>query len=320
MAKAKLDINSFIARTDALTKDYDNYTDQFVTRAHKELYALLANIYQVCLDVIHNPNQAELRKLMRTRMKESLNTRISNETRTVPLVVRYITRASAKTRHVYSRVFETAIEAGIAAEKLPAFIEEHGGIDKAHKATTIALSRYTKYIEKKASDIANMKLAYSLARERNIGTVNFTAGVPAIASDVEFFHLLCHYDTTAKKMTLVLAPYPSSDVEQQVLKNFTLALQCAAVSDKQGFKETCEDNGLHDDHVLFWMKSNSIRDAAHARELLEFSYAQFKEAAITLDEKAKAKATTTSPATKSNPIDVESETIEDITSLKVSVT
>lgn len=287
MAKAKLDINGFIARTDALTKDYDNYTDQFVTRAHKELYALLANIYQVCLDVIHNPNHAELRKLMRTRMKESLNTRISNETRTVPLVVRYITRASAKTRHVYSRVFETAIEAGIAAEKLPAFIEEHGGIDKAHKATTVPVTapKYTKADMNKALEEARNQLAVKLARERNIGTVNFSKCIPAISSDVEYWHVLCRFDSAQKRFVIDFAAYPSKTLEQDALHMFVTALNGACMANKHGFKEHCKELGLHDDHVLRWMESNGIKDAEHAEQLFKFYTQEANKAAAAIDGK-----------------------------------
>ena len=266
MAKSKsssLLLNQAIASADALALRHDDYVDQFVARAHTELYAMLADMMQCCLDVAASPLCDAVLKKMRLDLKEKHGMRVSAKTPVVAVVIKYITRTNRKTVHIYKRVIETAIEQHVCPGALPEFIASAGGIEKVRRAVA---TKTEQAAAKQGLDAAYEHLSKKLLQRSALGTVQFSAP-PSLphGSDVTYTHLLCIENHKTKQLEVVASLYPSSFLEQRAFYEYTLALRAAAKAGSQGFKEHCKENGLQDDIVLRWMTSNGVCDAATAK-------------------------------------------------------
>ena len=120
----KIDINhAIIAHADLLAQRHEDYVNEFVTRANTELYGILAEIMLLHEKMLASPNQDKLIKQMRKTLKEKYGLKTQANTKTTALVVKYVTRASRKTAHVYGRVLDIAITKGIDSTGLVDFIK-----------------------------------------------------------------------------------------------------------------------------------------------------------------------------------------------------
>jgi len=100
----KIDINqTIITHADLLAQRHQDYVSEFVTRANVELYGILAEMHKLHEMILASPKMDRLIKQMRKLLKENYNLKTQSNTKTTALVVKYITRASRKTTHVYSK-------------------------------------------------------------------------------------------------------------------------------------------------------------------------------------------------------------------------
>lgn len=265
----KIDINhTIITHADLLAQRHEDYVNEFVTRANTELYSILAEIKLLHEKLVASPKQDKLIKQMRNTLKERYGLKTQANTKTTALVVKYVTRASRKTAHVYGRVLDIAIEKGIDSAGLVDFIKANGGIDKIRVAVDSAEVQKQK---KQAEVQLQKELKQALHLQTSIGQVQFTKSTPSLphASDVDFVHMLCSFNHATKKHEIVGIMYPSSALEAQSMSEFLTMLEAAAVSDDGNrFHEFCKEQGLNMDIILRWMAANNIADAAAAKQLI----------------------------------------------------
>ena len=155
--KQKQNIASLIGEADELAERHVAYTEQFVTRANEELYKLLSSMMALSVKVQADKSCDQIIKQMRKRLREEYQVKTQANSPTSSIVVRYVVRTGRKTAHVYGRVIQTAIDAGISAKQLPDFIREKGGIDAIRKAaanseTTKSAASYNKALHKTLSN------------------------------------------------------------------------------------------------------------------------------------------------------------------------
>jgi hypothetical protein len=262
-----IDINqSIIAQADSLAERHATYVTDFVTRANTELYAILAEILKLHEQVEGSKQRDKLIKRMRERLKSTHNIKTQANTKTTALVTKYVTRASRKTAHVYSRVLEVAIANGIGSAELVAFIQSKGGIDKVRMsvASAEAVTQHNALIKH-----YQIKLRDQLAQKTAIGNLDLSSisyTLPS-ACDVDFQHLLCRYNHVTKAHEIVGIMYPSSALETQAMNEYLTMLDVACHSDQSSFYERCKLHGLNMDILLRWMGANGIKDAAAARAI-----------------------------------------------------
>ena len=255
----------YIQRANAATVLYEQYSFRFVKRANEELYKILSHVYKLYLDIVKDPATDEILKAMRAELKSKYNLKLTKKTPNASVVVRFATLTCTKTTSIYSRVIEIAREEGIAWEHFAEFVSKRGGIDKVRKA----VAGIEEQRAAKAAMHASRDELKSVLWHANLGNVQLAPAITTVASgDTEFFQLLCMRDTQTRQLKIVASLYPSSTLEADALHHFTIACRAAAHSDKHGFKEYCESNGLRDDMVLHWMAANGIKDAQAARMLL----------------------------------------------------
>ena len=263
----KIDINyAIITHADLLAQRHQEYVSEFVTRANSELYAILAEILKLHEMLTASAKQEQLVKQIRRKLKDSFNIKTQTNTKTTALVVKYVTRASRKTAHVYGKVLDIAIADGITSDGLVEYIKDKGGIDKVRKAVVSAETAREQAQGQKALETALKKhLANSAQPIATVVSPNQPFASFPCASDVAFYHLLCNFNLKTKQYEIVAAMYPNSTFESQAMDNYLFMLGVAASSDTNEFYELCKQNGLNMDIILNWMRANNIADAESAR-------------------------------------------------------
>jgi hypothetical protein len=261
----KLDVTkSIITHADSLAQRHALYVNDFVTRANTELYEILAEIHKLYEQVEGSKQRDRLVKSMRERLKSSHNIKTQANTKTTALIAKYVTRASRKTAHVYSRVLEVAIANHIGSADLVDYIKRMGGIDKVrmavNSAETVAQAKATEknYVQ---------QLRSQLAHKQGIGSVDLSAIAHTVphACDVEFTHVLCRFNSASNQREVVAVMYPSSALETQAMQEYLCMLNLAAASDTNSFYDKCKAMGVNMDVLMRWMAANNIHNADTAR-------------------------------------------------------
>lgn len=265
----KIDINyAIITQADLLAQRHQDYVSEFVTRANGELYGILAAIMKLHEMLTASAKQEQLVKQIRRKLKDSFNIKTQTNTKTTSLLVKYVTRASRKTAHVYGKVLDIAIADGITSDGLVEYIKRKGGIDKVRKAVVSAeTAREQAQGQKELETALKKHLANSAQPIATVVSPNQPFARFPCASDVAFYHLLCNFNLKTKQYEIVAAMYPSSAFESQAMDNYLFMLGVAASSDTNEFYELCKQHGLNMDIILNWMRANNIADAASARTL-----------------------------------------------------
>jgi hypothetical protein len=264
----KVDINhTIITHADLLAQRHEDYVNEFVTRANNELYCILAELLELHEKLVASPHKDKLIKQMRKILKEKYGLKTQTNTKTTSLVVKYVTRASRKTAHVYGRVLDVAITNGISSAGLIDFIKSNGGIDKVRLAVA---SKETQQHLKSVEAHLQKELCSTLVAKHGIGNALFT-GTKTLphAKDVSFTHMLCTFNHKTQKHEIVGVMYPSCSLESLAMAEYLTMLDVAAISDDGTlFYQRCKEKGLNMDLIHRWMAVNNIADASAAKCLI----------------------------------------------------
>ena len=263
----KIDINqAIITHAESLAQRHASYVNEFVTRANTELYEILAEIHKLYEQVDGSKQRDKLVKKIRQCLKSSHNIKTQVNTKTTTLVVKLVTRANRKTSHVYSRVLEVAIAAGVKSDGLVEFIKLKGGIDKVRMAVDCA---ETVVLANATGKHYQQQLRTQLNNIQGIGKADFSSISHTLphACDVDFEHLLCRFNNETKAYEIVAIMYPNSTFETLAMDGYLTALDVACVSDKNQFYDKCKSSGLNMDILLKWMAANNIESADAARRI-----------------------------------------------------
>ena len=267
---------NILTNADLLAERHADYINDFVTRANDELYAILADLLALYEQIELLTQKDQFIKQMRKKLRESYSIKTQANTKTSSLIVRYVTRSSRKTAHVYGRVLDVATSEGVTSATLVDYIKSKGGIDRVRKAVD---SAETKKLHQKQEKILQRKFVQHLEQNSVLGYVQFnqtTRNNLPCASDVVFTHLLCSYNHLSNQYEIVSVLYPNSTLEAQALSTQLTMLNVASQSD-DGYKfhELCKGHGLNMDIMHRWMKSNKVPTANDAlksvNEILEIN-------------------------------------------------
>lgn len=266
--QTKIDINyAIITHADLLAQRHASYVSEFVTRANGELYVILAEVLKLHEMLTASAKQEQLVKQMRRLLKDIYNIKTQTNTKTTALVVKYVTRASRKTAHVYGKVLDIAIGDGITSDGLVEYIKGKGGIDKVRKAVASAETAQ----QHKAEETALQKALHTHLNQchKPIATVqlaDWQARFPC-AKDVAFHQLLCYFNNKTNQYEVVAVMYPSSALEMLSMREYLEMLEVATYSDSNEFYDKCAQHGLNMDILLRWKRANDIADAESARAI-----------------------------------------------------
>lgn len=260
--KQKLGIAAIIATADQLAEQHVAYTEQFVTRANEELYKLLGGMMALCLEVQANKCCDQIVKQMRKTLREDYQVKTQARSTAASIVVRYVVRTGRKTAHVYGRTIQTAIDAGVTADRLPNYIRDNGGIDAIRQKGVAAIT------ESKAKSTAILDRAIEkLSDDENpaiqpiLGTVSFNDGRSSVGlthDSSRYTFLICEKGWGEEALQVVGIAYPTANTEKMILREYLTVMGIAARQETKDFLEVCEKSCVDADTVITWREANGI--------------------------------------------------------------
>jgi hypothetical protein len=116
-----------------LESEHASYVAEFVTRGNQTLYAVLAKIYALAVQINHSDNKDSIIKSLRNVMSLQKKIKTQKNSTALTLLVRWVVGGSRQLAHTYSKALEAAYKDNIVAEELAAYFTKLGGLNKVCK-------------------------------------------------------------------------------------------------------------------------------------------------------------------------------------------
>jgi hypothetical protein len=191
------------------------YETETLARSNDELYAILSGIYGLFERAVAEKCVRNTVAAMREEMKKR-EVRVQSNTNAITLFVRFVFNSDRKRAYNYASTLMAAMEAGVSANNLAAFIEASNGVEECKRT-------YRKTTEAKSKELAleNAELATidELRSVDAVQTVQLADGAVELATGAEFIFVIARKNA-------------NGDIELlQVVNKTTLAMQKLAVSE-----------------------------------------------------------------------------------------
>jgi hypothetical protein len=116
-----------------LENEHATYVDEFVTRGNQALYAVLAKIYSLAVQINLSDNKDSIIKSLRNVMSLQKKIKTQKNSTALTLLVRWVVGGSRQLAHTYSKALDAAYKDNIAADELALYFTQHGGLNKVCK-------------------------------------------------------------------------------------------------------------------------------------------------------------------------------------------
>jgi len=126
----EVQVDMILGQAQNLAKMNDQYVETYVVRGTKELYALLGAIYSYALQINESVLKDHILQRMRDRLESEHDIKTQANTPWLTTVLRFILPTDRQTAYTYSKVLQVAHDENLAAQELPNYIKERGGIAK----------------------------------------------------------------------------------------------------------------------------------------------------------------------------------------------
>jgi hypothetical protein len=126
----EVQVDMILGQAQNLAKMNDQYVETYVVRGTKELYALLGAIYSYALQINESVLKDHILQRMRERLESEHDVKTQANTPWLTTVLRFILPTDRQTAYTYSKVLQVAHDENLAAQELPNYIKERGGIAK----------------------------------------------------------------------------------------------------------------------------------------------------------------------------------------------
>jgi hypothetical protein len=126
----EVQVDIILGQAQNLAKMNDQYVETYVVRGTKELYALLGAIYSYALQINESVLKDHILQRMRDRLESDHDIKTQANTPWLTTVLRFILPTDRQTAYTYSKVLQVAHDENLAAQELPNYIKERGGIAK----------------------------------------------------------------------------------------------------------------------------------------------------------------------------------------------
>lgn len=263
MANEKQVDDMFVEQADTLVEQYKTYKSvlaTYVRKSNTDLYTLLGNMMQMCVEIDASNERGDIIKKLRTKLAEERKIKVQANSKTAAIVAKYVTGVTRKTAHVYARVIDTAMAAGVKAEGLAAYIIANGGIDKVRQAT---VQTVTKEMRKEYFD-GKIEFARKELRKRAaLGVLQTQSGERMNLrgyGSTEFTYAVCRKDAEGR-LEVVATLAQDEKLEEYALRCFASNLELAReenVLDSNAFIDKCKEYGANSNVVHWWMEDNGI--------------------------------------------------------------
>ena len=263
MANEKQVDDMFVEQADTLVEQYKAYKSDmatYVRKSNTDLYKLLGNMMQMCVEIDASKERGDIIKSLRKKLAEERKIKVQANSKTAAIIAKYVTGVTRKTAHVYARVIDTAMAAGVKADKLAEYIVANGGIDKVRQAT---VQTATKEMRKEYFD-GQIEFARKELRKRAaLGVVEHSAGKRFNLQGykgAEFTYAVCRRGEGGT-LEVVATLAQDKQLEEYALRCFANNLELAReenVLDSNAFIDKCKEYGANSNVVHWWMEDNGI--------------------------------------------------------------
>ena len=127
------EIAAIVKAVIVLESEHASYVDDFVTRGNQTLYAVLAKIYALAVQINHSDNKDSILKNLRNAMSLQKKIKTQKNSTSLTMIIRWVVGGSRQLAHTYSKALEAAYKDNIAAEELAAYFTKQGGLNNASK-------------------------------------------------------------------------------------------------------------------------------------------------------------------------------------------
>jgi hypothetical protein len=127
------EIAAIVQAVNVLENEHASYVDEFVTRGNQALYAVLAKIYALAVQINHSDNKDSILKSLRNVMSLQKKIKTQKNSSALTMIVRWVVGGSRQLAHTYSKALDAAYKDNIAAEELAAYFTKQGGLNSASK-------------------------------------------------------------------------------------------------------------------------------------------------------------------------------------------
>ena len=130
------EIASIVLAVNNLESEHSSYVDQYITRGNQTLYAVLAKIYALAVQINHSDNKDSIIKSLRNTMSLQKRIKTQKNSSALTLLVRWVVGGSRQLAHTYSKALSAAYEDNVAADELAAYFVKQGGMKSSGKRNT----------------------------------------------------------------------------------------------------------------------------------------------------------------------------------------
>lgn len=263
-------LKNLLEQGTSLSDKHDVYVETYVEKGNEQLGVLLSEVLAYVQEVLAMPNLEHLIKKMRRTLSRDYGIKTQINSPNLNIIVRYVIRKNRKTAHVYARVLQVAIDAGVMPVDFPEFVKANGGIERIRQSTVnqelvkakeeqqeyqndnaIMYARF--YLE----DIAKKPLATFTIPEK------YESAIFDAARFGSFRYMICHLEKGEYKVVGTLPIYELLD-DQLMIQSFNHLHNC-------GFHTADEKASMAvaKQQVIEWRKRLAERDALRENERLE---------------------------------------------------
>ena len=264
---------NLIEKANNLVARYNEYKSDmamYVRKSNAELYKLLGSMMQMCLEIDAHKERNEVLRELRAKLKNERGIGTQVNSKTAAIVAKYVTGATRKTAHVYARVIDTAMAAGVKAEELVAFIENAGGIDKVRQQTAKAVAQ-----KKERKEYFDGQIAFArkeLRKRAALGVLQTQSGKRMNLrgyKGAEFTYAVCRKNAEGK-LEVVATLAQDEKLEEYALRCFASNWELAEferANDSNDFIDKCKEYGANSNVVQWWMEDNGIANSFEIKKM-----------------------------------------------------
>lgn len=171
--------NGIVQKLDALYKVRENWESTDFKKANEGLYQLLSQ----CLEVFKtecDPAKKDAQKALRSELTNKLTAagvKVQSNSSTLTMFVRFVFNADRKRAHGYANVLLAAMDEGIDAKDLPAYIVAAGGIEeikRRHVKSAESIAKQHKLEAAKADVKLEVEMAAAVTPLANVAIEKVT--------------------------------------------------------------------------------------------------------------------------------------------------
>lgn len=263
-------VKALLEQGTTLSGKHEAYVETYIQKGNEKLGLLLAELFAYALEVLAMPNLDQvIKKLRRTlRVEYGIKTQLNSPN--LNIIVRYVIRKDRKTAHVYARVLQVAIDAGVQPADFPEFLQANGGIERIRQSTVsreIIKAKEKKQEYNNDNAIAYARFYFEDLAKNPMATFTIPAQHETAIYDAarfgSFHYMICHV-VNGKYMVVGALPMYEELDDQLMIQSINHLHECGFHTDNQK-----ASMAVAKQQVVEWRQRLAKREAMLEKERLE---------------------------------------------------